>query len=128
MSRYVIDTSAWIEYFDASNKGHQVRKLLDEGANEMITNLIICAEAISVVKRRGWDDAEAFEQILSHSSIFNGDINFAREAGLLHAEVRKSIKDFALADAFVLATARRLGAMILTTDPHFRGFKEAVLI
>jgi hypothetical protein len=30
--------------------------------------------------------------------------------------------------AFVLQTARKLGAKIITGDPHFKGFKEAVLI
>lgn len=33
-----------------------------------------------------------------------------------------------MADAFVLLTARKLGAKVVTSDPHFKGFKEAVLI
>jgi predicted nucleic acid-binding protein len=38
------------------------------------------------------------------------------------------MKDFGLADAYVLATARKLKSKILTGDPHFKGMKEAVLI
>ncbi len=29
---------------------------------------------------------------------------------------------------FVVFTAKKLGAKILTGDPHFKGFKEAVMI
>ena len=43
-------------------------------------------------------------------------------------EIRKKIKDFGLADVFVLLTARKLNAKIITGDPHFKGFKEAILI
>jgi len=47
---------------------------------------------------------------------------------LLHAEMRKQMKDFGLSDAFVMATARKLNARVLTGNPHFKGLKEAVMI
>ena len=40
----------------------------------------------------------------------------------------KTIKDFGFADAFVLATARKLNSKILTGDMHFKSVKNAVLI
>jgi len=42
--------------------------------------------------------------------------------------MRKTAKDFGLADAYVLATARRLKSKILTGDPHFKSLKEAIMI
>jgi predicted nucleic acid-binding protein len=42
--------------------------------------------------------------------------------------MRKIERDFGLADAYVLVTARRLRSKVLTGDPHFRGVKEAVPI
>ena len=50
------------------------------------------------------------------------------EIGLLHAEIRKTVKDFGLGDCFVLSLARKIDGKILTGDPHFKGFKECVLI
>ena len=46
----------------------------------------------------------------------------------LHTEMRKTEKDFGLADAYVLATARKLKAKILTGDPHFKNVKDAILM
>jgi len=56
------------------------------------------------------------------------DENLSKEAGMLHAEIRKTVKDFKLADAYIVASARRMGSTVLTGDPHFVGFNEAVLI
>lgn len=55
-------------------------------------------------------------------------MEFSREAGLLHALIRKKIKDFGLIDAFVLLTARKIKARVLTGDNYFKGFKEVILI
>jgi len=38
----------------------------------------------------------------------------------------KTSKDFGLADAYVLATARRLKAKILTGDALFKSLKESI--
>jgi len=42
--------------------------------------------------------------------------------------MRKTLKDFGLADSYVLATARKLDARILTGDMHFKDVKEATMI
>jgi len=128
MTNYVMDSFAWIEYFRGSDKGTEVKKLVEATDSETITNIVNLSEIISVIKRGGRDHKEAFEHILAHSKIFPLDIDFAREAGELHADTKKLIKDFGLADAFVLLTARRLGAKILTGDPHFKGFKKSIML
>jgi predicted nucleic acid-binding protein len=66
--------------------------------------------------------------ILSNSQLVNAYEKLSLQAGLLHCEMRKTLKDFGLADAYVLATARRLKSKILTGDMHFKNVKEAILI
>ena len=66
--------------------------------------------------------------MLSLSRVFPTDELFFKEVGLLHAEIKQNIKDFGMVDVVVLLTARRLNAKVLTGDPHFKGFKEAVMI
>jgi predicted nucleic acid-binding protein len=66
--------------------------------------------------------------LLSNSQVININEELSLQAGLLHCETRKSLKDFGLADAYVLATARKLKAKVLTGDLHFKNVKDAVLI
>jgi predicted nucleic acid-binding protein len=70
----------------------------------------------------------AYDILLSDSQIVSINEEISKEAGVLHAEMRKTEKDFGLADAYVLATAKRLKAKVLTGDPHFKSVGEAVLI
>ena len=49
-------------------------------------------------------------------------------AAKIHAEAKKDIKDFGLADAFILATVREEGIKVLTGDLHFRSFPESVML
>jgi predicted nucleic acid-binding protein len=63
-----------------------------------------------------------------NSTIVEADGELSYEAGILHAEIRRTIRDFGLADAYVLATARRLGAKVLTGDPHFNGVDDAIML
>ncbi|MEK6853041.1 MAG: PIN domain-containing protein [Nanoarchaeota archaeon] len=127
MNRYVIDTYAWIEYLDGTGAGLKVRKILLEDS-EVYTHLVSIAEVICRTKRSGKDVDVAYNSILRNSIIINGNEELSKEVGILHAEIKKKIKDFGLADAFVSATARKLNAKILTGDPHFKKFKEAILI
>lgn len=125
MTKLVIDTYAWISYLEGDDE--RVKSFI-EGNNDLYTNIVTVSETISKAKRKNMDANVALEAISSLSSVFNIDTDFSNEVGLLHAEIRKNIKDFGLADAFILLTARKLNAKILTGDQHFKNFKEAILI
>ena len=125
---YIIDAHAWIEYFIGSDKGSKVKKILESEEDEILTSIITVAEVVSITKRENRDAEQKFNDMMNLSKIHFINPEFAKEAGILHAETRKKIRDFGLADAFVLLTARKLGAKIVTGDPHFKGFKEAILI
>lgn len=126
--RCVIDAHAWIEYFIGSDKGNEVKKIVESENNEVFTSIITIAEVVSITKRENRDAEQKYLDMVNLSKIYGINLDLAKEAGILHAEVRKTIKDFGLADAIVLSTARKLGAKIVTGDPHFKGFKEAILI
>ena len=128
MSSYVVDAWAWIEYLVGSELGTKLNKILDESNNEVYTCAITLAEVISKVARENRDVEAAYNILSSNSQIVKIDKELSLEAGLLHCEVRKSLKDFGLADAYVLATARKLKAKVLTGDLHFKNIKDAVMI
>jgi len=128
MLRYVIDAYAWIEYLIGSEPGAKVNAVLEKETNQIYTCAVTVAEVISKVAREGQEPTIAYDILLNNSQIIDADEELSKETGLLHAEMRKKEKDFGLADAYVMATARKLKSKILTGDQHFRNVKDAVLV
>jgi len=127
LSKYVIDAWAWIEYLDGTEGGRRVGVAI-ENDDEIFTCAMTIAEVVSRVARKGMNVKIAYDVMLNNSQVVNLGEELSLEAGLLHFKMRKTMKDFGLADAYVLAIARKLKSKILTGDPHFKGVKEAVLI
>jgi predicted nucleic acid-binding protein len=128
MTRYLVDAYAWIEYLAGSKSGAKVNAVLEKESSEIYTCAVTIAEVISKVARENRDVKVAYDILLSNSQVINVDEELSKEAGLLHADMRKTEKDFGLADAYVLATALRLKSKVLTGDLHFKSVKEAILI
>ncbi len=126
--KFVFDTFAWIEYFNGSESGKKVSEIIESEENDIFSSIITIAEVSSILKRNEKDVELGYKTIIDLSKIYFINSELAKEAGILHAETKKKIKDFGLADTFVLLTARKLGAKIVTGDPHFKGIKEAILI
>jgi predicted nucleic acid-binding protein len=128
MLRYVVDAYAWIEYLIGSEAGSEVNIILENESNEIYTCAVTVAEVISKVSREGRDTEVAYDVLVNNSQVIDVDEELSKETGLLHSNMRKTEKDFGLADAYVLATARKLKSKVLTGDKHFRHVKEAVLL
>ncbi len=125
----MVDAWAWVEYLIGSEFGKKIKEVLDESKNnEVYTCAITLGEVISKVAREGRDTEAAYSMLLSNSQIININEELSKNAGLLHCEMRKTLKDFGLADAYVLTTARMLKAKVITGDAHFKNVKDAVLI
>ena len=125
--KYIIDSYAWIEYLNGSILGEKVKKIL-EGNNEVFSLNLTISEVISRVKRKGGNIEIVYAAITSNSKVVEITPKIAKKAGEFHAEIRKKIKDFGLADSLILMLARELNAKIVTGDEHFRKFKEAFFI
>ena len=125
--RYAVDAYAWIEYLRGSEKGRYVRKIL-EGDNEVYTCSVTLAEVVSKVVRSGLSHEIAYQAITSNSRVIEVDAELSKEADILHVGVRNKVRDFSLADAYVLACSKRLRAKILTGDPHFKDIPETIMI
>lgn len=124
---YVLDAWAWIEYFRGTKSGSEVREHIEK-KNEIITNTVTIAEVISKFEREGLDSDAAYQAIISLSKILAPMEAFAKSAGALHAEIKKTQPNFSLGDAFVLQSARSLGVKVLTGDPDFKNIKDVELL
>ncbi len=128
LGNYCIDAYAWVEYLIGSEKGKKVADIVENPDNMIFTSPVTLAEVVSVVKRESRDCNAAFSTILNLSKLFEISGEVAMETGRLHAEIKKRIRDFGLADAFVLLAAKKLTARVVTGDPHFKGFSEALML
>ncbi|MGD9276465.1 MAG: PIN domain-containing protein [Candidatus Pacearchaeota archaeon] len=127
MTKYLIDSSAWIEYLEGSKSGKKVWEILKE-SEEIYSLSLIISEVISSVKRKKGDFNLAFRAIISNSKILEVNPEIARDAGLFHADMKKKIKNFGLNDAIILEAAKKLKAKIITSDSHFKGMKNVVYL
>ena len=125
--KVIIDSSAWIEYLEGSELGEKVRDLLVRKEEVYIMNIMI-AEVVSKVKRKEGNFDIAYRAMVSNAKVINLTPEISKEAGLLHAEMKKKMGTFGLVDALILTVARTLKAKILTKDNHFKGFKEAYFL
>ena len=126
--KYVIDSYAWIEYFEGSYIGEEVKEIVENSENEIITNILNVSELSNYFERKNLDFENSYKILISISKIYKFETKFAKEAGTLCAKIRKKIPSFGLIDSFVLLTARTADAKILTGDKHFKDFKEAILL
>lgn len=125
--RYLIDTSAWIEYLEGSKEGEKVNNLLIK-ENEIYTISIIISEVVSKVKRKNSNTEIAYSSIIKNSKIFDLTPRVSKEAGLLHAEIKEKNRNFSLVDALILCSAKALKAKLVTKDSHFKSFKNIIFI
>lgn len=124
--KYVIDSWAWIAYFDGTEAGKRVDNVLLN--SEAFTSAVTVGEVLSKAERQGKDTEKIFDFMISLSKIIDVNADVAKKVGLLHAQVKKSSSNFSLADAFALQTAKHLNAKVLTGDPDFKGIKEAEML
>ena len=128
MNVFVIDAYAWVEYFEGSSLGEKVKDIVENSENLIYTNVITMAELVSHFKRKHTEFNDAKAVIFSLSSFYSINVEFAEEAGDLHASIKKVRKHMGLADVFVLLTARKLNAKVVTGEEDFRGLKETIMI
>ena len=127
-NKYIVDAWTWIEYFRGSEYGARLNDILEDPANDVYTCAITVAEVISKIARDGRDVEAAYDMLLSNAQITKIDDQISKQAGLIHSKMRQTRKDFGISDAYMLATASKLKAKIITGDPHFEGLENAIMI
>ncbi|MBI2140339.1 PIN domain-containing protein [Candidatus Woesearchaeota archaeon] len=124
----VLDTYAWIEYFEGSSQGIEVRKLLESGEEPLCTPSVVLAEigdayAKGKINAR-WQEIANFITFNTQLQPINPEIAF--QAGRLKNEIRKRFTGFGLIDGIILATAKFLNGKVVTGDFHLTHLEEVI--
>ncbi|MCX9075095.1 MAG: PIN domain-containing protein [Candidatus Methanoperedens sp.] len=122
-----LDSFAWMEYFMGTLKGEKVKRFVDDDS-QLYTSPIVIAEIYSKSLRTDGKAEERKDFILKRCAVVLPDENIAVEAAKIHAENKVKTPDFGLADAIILASARSRKINVLTGDPHFKKFDDAIML
>jgi len=128
MNKYVLDSSAWIEYLAGTPTGELVVRYITEKGAEIYTTGLIVAEVLVKFLREEYTTEEAISTITAFSNFIPYTLPLAGETSKIYVETRKQKNKFSLADAHILATARALGAKVITCDSDFLEAPETIYI
>lgn len=124
--KYILDSCAWAEFFDGTDKGQRVKDILQEGNSG--TSIIALAEFSDKCARENRNADHFVRFIQAKSAILPLTAEIALKAGPLKVELRKVSKNISLADCIHLQTARSQGAVFVTGDPDFRNIEGVMFL
>jgi predicted nucleic acid-binding protein len=125
---YLIDTYAWIEYFIGSKKGEQVKQIIEDKKNIILTSESCLAEIKGWALRENIDFDKLYAIVRRISSIQCILTQDWLEAALIRNEMRKKKKGFGMMDALIVAQQKRMACKVVSGDPHFENLKDAIFI
>lgn len=123
----VLDTFAWVEYFNGSALGRQATPFIDGG--RCLTPMIVVAElAVKYVRERNPRWEQEFRYLRARSAVAELTIEIAVGAGRVRELMRAAHAGVGLADAIIYETARSHNVPVLTGDPHFKGLPHVLFL
>jgi|SRR3989344_3056679 len=123
----ILDSHAWIEYFNGSKKGEIVRRLFSN-ENDFITIECCLAEIKGWALKNNKNFDELYRLIISNSEILEIEENDWIKAAEERFEQRKTQKDFGLIDAMILVKQKELNCKIISGDSHFEKIKNVIFL
>ena len=131
---YVMDTSAWIEFFRGSLEGEQIKEYLFPEPMEIeptITPTLVITEMRSAYVRDGKEDQffEDIEEIRGLGKIYDLlEESLSILAGEKHARTHSRQNQISYVDCILWTIAEALDMKVLSTDKHFKSCPCAIYI
>ena len=118
----VVDTSVWIEWLTASALGQKLGKQFPDKAQCIVPTIVQLELSKWLVREVGEEAADQVIAFTQKCVVVPLDTPIALLAADLHRQHK-----LATADAIVYATAKHMGADLLTCDTHFEGLADVRL-
>ena len=124
---FVMDTSAWMEYFRKSSIGHRVAEYVDS-EEMLITSTLVIAEMKRRYEQQGRSDFDEHISFIRDVSVVEPIVE--EPIAILAGEIRQreAISGTSLIDCILIAMARIGGHRVITKDTQFKVFHEAVVL
>lgn len=123
---FLLDTSAWIEFFVKSEMGTKVRKYLEEG--NCYTSVASVAEISNWAAKQNIDGKRLMGYVMGLSRMLDLTLEISFLAGELNFQRKKTEERWGMMDSFVLATSRISNLKILTKDSHFKDLQSVEIL
>ena len=131
MKKVLMDTYAWIEYLEGSEKGEKVKEVLED-ETDTYTALVSVAELADAFHRGDVETKFDWQEILDYIQLNSVIVELNEEgmasAGTLKVKRREEFDDFGLMDAIILESSRKVGAKLMTGDPHLTGEDNSIAL
>lgn len=122
----LLDTSAWVEYFQGSEKGKKVRNFLVEP--EIYTSAMTLAEISRWFTENNISVDMGITQIKTNSIIIDVEERVLVESGRKYVALRKIKPKIGLIDAIIYVTAVQHNLTLITGDFDFKGLPDVEII
>ena len=124
----LLDTSAWIELFQETDRTAIVKNVLE--TEENFTSAITFAEIVNWCLRNKKEDkiTAYLEGIRNGSTILDLNEAIIISAGKLNYERKKIVKNRGMADSLILSTSLFYNLKILTKDNHFKDLENVEML
>lgn len=128
MTNFIVDSSAWIEYFSGSAKGKRIKEYITKQNTLIYITGLIVAEVCTKFLKDAISPNDAVIAMEHLTGLIQFDYHLGMEAAEIFISQRKTKSKFGIADAHILAAARLTGAKVLTCDFDFHGIRDAIVI
>ncbi len=124
----LFDTSAWIEFFQGTEKGKKVQESLK--SEEIFTCIVTFAELVNWCLRNRLERKISLyiKTIKQGSELIDLGETMVTLAGRLNYERKMIVRDWGMMDSFILATSLVYDLKIITKDLHFKDLPNAVIL
>jgi len=122
----LLDTYAWVEYFNGTAKGARVKDMLVDV--QCFTSAISLAELSEWCARCGRGGSEILGVVKKTSVVIGIDNDLLEAAGRINYFMKRTVKGFGMIDAIILATSKAYSLPVVTGDRHFAGEEDTVLL
>jgi predicted nucleic acid-binding protein len=114
----LLDSSAWIELFIQSEKGKEVKKILE--TQRCFTSIVSIAEITNWCLKNDRDHKKWINYIEKISQVIPLNKKIVELAGQINFKNKKIIKNWGMLDSLIYSTALIYNLTVLTKDHHFK--------
>ena len=122
----LLDTWAWIEYFKGTQKGKEVKQIIEQ--EDVCTSMISLAEIAKWVTQNSLDLAQAVQQVKQNTVLLELDESLLIESGKFYNILRAKRSKIGMIDVIIYITAIRYALSLITGDKDLIGLPNVEVL